>query len=174
MKEKENKKAKGEERKKGRKRKINSLSIIMILGIIAFLCLVAFLVYERQEREVPFKTIAYGQYSGVTQGEARIVQYEFELTKLWDDAFYVITPRPAIPPINLKNTTVAAFFLGEKKGTGWQLNITNIVETKDKVIISVRQIVPSPYDSDPNKTTYPFKIIEFRKTQKVITFRVYD
>lgn len=174
MKEKEKGKEKKEERKRGRKKKSNVFSIIMILAIIVFLGLVAFLVYERQEREVPFKTIAYGQYSGVTQGEARVVQYDFELQKLWDDAFYVFSPRPEMPNINLKNTTVAAFFLGEKNGTGWQINVTNIIETKDRVIISVKQIFPSPYNADLDKITYPFKIIEFRKTEKVVAFRVYN
>lgn len=174
MKEKEKNKGIKEEKKRGRKKKTNVFSIIMILAIILFIGFVAFLVYERQEREIPFKTIAYGQYSGVTQGEARLIQYDFELQKLWDEAFYVFSPRPEMPNINLKNTTAAAFFLGKKDGTGWQINVMNIIETKDKVTVSFKQIAPASYESDLTKTTYPFKIIEFRKTEKVVTFRLYD
>ena len=149
------------------------LKIIVIMAVILFLILVAYIVYITQEREVSFETITWGQYSGIKEGQVKIIKYNFELEKIWEDAFYVIKPMPDMPSINFKNTTVVAFFLGEKQGTGWKINIISVIEKSDRIIISIKQVPPVAYEN-PEIKTYPFNIIKFKKTEKKILIHIYS
>ncbi|MBI5148642.1 protease complex subunit PrcB family protein [Candidatus Pacearchaeota archaeon] len=157
--------------KKNKKKKSNKLKIIFtVVAIIIVLAAISYIVYLKQEIKVPFEVISFGQYSGITTGEARIIQYDFEFQKTWDDIFSVVTPAPIIPTINFKNITAMAFFLGQRKGTGWKIAIVDIIERGNKIYVYIRQIPPVE-QVNQDRITSPYILISFKKTNKDIVIR---
>ena len=76
-----------------------------------------------------------------------------------------------IPEIDFSNNTIIAVDLGVRNTGGYSIEITKVVETDSKVIVSVKESRPSHNAMVTQSFTQPYHVIKIRKITKPIVFK---
>ncbi len=128
------------------------------------------------ENEIPFKTIAKGEYSGYIEKANLVINDEKTFSEIWNGVNKITTPLPAEPKIDFSNETVIAVFLGEKNTGGHSIEIKKIVvefsECPEKTlckgvvtyIVHYKEIAPKQGSLVTQALTQPYHIV---KTQNL-------
>jgi hypothetical protein len=108
---------------------------------------------------VPFRTLARGYQSGITEGGLHVARDEAEWRVLWLEHTSTVIPRPPAPSVDWKNEMVVCVMLGARPSGGYGVEITKLVDDKDALIVEAREHKPAPDAIEPMLVTQPYHMI---------------
>ena len=76
-----------------------------------------------------------------------------------------------LPSIDFNNSSIIAVFMGTRNTGGYEINIKNIIETKNNITVTVNEIVPDKNCNVLQVITYPYQIIKTQKITKNVDFK---
>jgi hypothetical protein len=75
--------------------------------------------------------------------------------------------------VDFNENMVLAVFMGEKVSGGYQVEITEVIETDDSIEIMVKETVPGEDDMVTMALTYPGHVIVVKESDKEVIFNMY-
>jgi hypothetical protein len=113
-----------------------------------------------------------GSQSGYTFPSKYIIETDVQWGEVWDKVHRFRHPKPALPEIDFKNETVIAVFMGVKKSGGYDIFITEIIETEKEINVMVKERKPSPDTVQIMVLTQPYHIVVIKKRPLPIRFNL--
>lgn len=107
-----------------------------------------------QSADLPFKVVARGAMSGVTEPREALARSAEELQALWQS----LTLRSPPPQVAFANTMIAAVFLGTRPTAGYEPEVVAVQRDADTVVVEWRERTPQDAGNPPAVTT-PFAIV---------------
>ena len=105
-----------------------------------------------------------GIHSGFKEENSFIIKNQKDWKKIWKIHTKDIKPTLPVPEIDFTRSIVVAVFMGDRKTSGYEVEILDIEEVKDKVIIKIRETTP-PEDAFVSQVIIqPFHIAVVKKT----------
>ncbi len=102
---------------------------------------------------VTFVPVGRGSYGGVSDRRFIVVKDENEWKELWGEINGNVLPLPPLPDIDFSRHALAAVFQGLKRSGGYSISVEAIIETGDRVTVSVRERSRGPRTLSP----WPFR-----------------
>src|SRR5262245_40115049 len=102
---------------------------------------------------VPFRTVARGYQSGITDGGLHVARDEAEWRVMWNQHTSTVIPRPPAPSVDWKSEMVVCVALGARPSGGYGVEITRLVEEKDRLVVEARERKPAPDAIEPMLVT---------------------
>ena len=118
---------------------------------------------------VQFDAIISGTSSGHTARRSYIINNNPEWTELWASAARADL-NGQIAAIDFSQKTLIAVFQGKQNTGGYSIEIQKVIETSDRITVSVKEISPAATCDVIQSSTAPFTIITIPKTSKEIVF----
>jgi len=120
------------------------------------------------ETPVPFATIAHTQYSGVTSSEQVVVRGSSELNDLWSRITVNGAP---VPSVDFAALQVVGVFLGSRPNGCFDVAITRITQTPDRLVVRYRESTPLPGDSACTQAVVtPAHLVAMARSQLPVEF----
>jgi VWFA-related protein len=107
-----------------------------------------------QSADLPFKVVARGAISGVTEPRQALARSAEELQALWGS----LTLRSPPPQVAFANTMIAAVFLGTRPTAGYEPEVVAVRRDAEAVVVEWRERTPQDAGNPPAVTT-PFAIV---------------
>jgi hypothetical protein len=93
--------------------------------------------------DVGFAVVVQGQ-TGLDKPQTFVIQDRSGWENFWDVHTQFLDPPPALPFIDFRSEMVIGVYLGKRSTPCYQLNIENVVETRDELVVEYREIPPQP------------------------------
>jgi hypothetical protein len=122
-------------------------------------------------RTVSFVNIDKGSRSGVEVRADQVIRNKSDWQRLWTQVYSVFEPAPSVQKVNFSKEMVLAVFQGEQTSGGFSIEVTNITETKRSIIVTVKEIAPSPDDAVSSGHTQPYHLVKMKKSNKEVVFQ---
>lgn len=123
-------------------------------------------------RELMFKTIAKGYYSGHDERKNYVIINKDDWKNLWDKVNSIITPKPFLAEIDFSRNMIVAVFQGAQSTGGYAIDIVKVVETGNTLEVFVQEISPGRGCGVTFVVTQPYHIIEVQRVDKKVIFRI--
>lgn len=75
--------------------------------------------------------------------------------------------RKKITSDDLKNSNFLILNMGEKNSGGYSISVESVVETADKIIVTVKETAPNPGDMVTQNITYPYCIVKINSKKEI-------
>jgi hypothetical protein len=92
----------------------------------------------------PFRTLAQGQSSGVTDLRRQVLADEGAWRAFWDEHTSTVTPVPALPFVDFSSEQVFVATAGDRSDACWRLDIERIDVGESDVGVLIRTQGPTP------------------------------
>ncbi len=114
------------------------------LGIILILLALSCGGATRGSRSIPDGPVAYqvilaGPYSQAKDYSVQLITNDSEWENTWLMARGKEEPLPELPTVNFKRQNVIAAFMGERRSSGYKIEITSIIKQGPKLIVHVKK-----------------------------------
>ena len=119
---------------------------------------------------VTFVPVGRGSYGGVSDRRFIVVKDENEWKELWGEINGNVLPLPPLPDIDFSRHALAAVFQGLKRSGGYSISVEAIIETGDRVTVSVREREPGPQNLVTMALSSPWEVVAFPLPQKPVLF----
>lgn len=119
---------------------------------------------------VAFVPVGKGSYGGVNDRRFVVVKTTDEWKELWGEINGNVLPLPPIPEIDFSRQALAAVFQGLKRSGGYSISVEAIIETGDRVTVSVREQEPGPQNLVTMALSSPWEVVAFPLPQKPVLF----
>ncbi len=119
---------------------------------------------------VAFVPVGKGSYGGVNDRRFVVVKDEIEWKELWGEINGNVLPLPPLPEIDFSRQVLAAVFQGLKRSGGYSISVEAIIETGDRVTVSVREQEPGPQNLVTMALSSPWEVVAFPLPQKPVLF----
>jgi len=119
---------------------------------------------------VSFVPVGKGSYGGVSDRRFVVVKDEIEWKELWGEINGNVLPLPPLPEIDFSRQVLAAVFQGLKRSGGYSISVEAIIETGDRVTVSVREQEPGPQNLVTMALSSPWEVVAFPLPQKPVLF----
>jgi len=140
----------------------------LILGITIGL---AGVTLAQEPAETCFLTVARSQQSGNPERKNYVINDKSEWEELWEKVVANVSPKPTLPEIDFTRRTIIAVFQGSQPSGGYEVTITNIVNTEGHIQVTVKEFLGACVA--PGIVTKPFHIVEVDKLDAAaIEFRL--
>ncbi|MEW6417166.1 MAG: protease complex subunit PrcB family protein [Nitrospirota bacterium] len=123
-----------------------------------------------EERELVFKTIEKGYYSGHDERRNYAIINNNDWKNLWDKVNSNITPKPFLPEIDFSRSMIVAVFQGAQGTGGYAIDIVKVVETENTLEVFVKEMSPGRGCGVTFLVTQPYHIIEVQRVDKKVIF----
>ena len=144
------------------------------LPCLILICLVSFLhaqeeASEEEEGEtqtmptVNYEVLLDGTYSGITNPLQKVITNKEEWQELWKKHISVIVPQPPVPEVDFDNYVVVAIYAGEKKNSGYQVKVKEVLPVGDNVTIRYKLIEPPANSFTLQVIIQPFVLLKVEK-----------
>ena len=122
-----------------------------------------------ESREVSFTAIERGQYSDWYTKEARLAARSAEeWTAAWKKLGVESLPTP--PKVDFGKEMVIAVAMGHQGSSGYGIEVKKIEQTKDALIVHVKENRPPPNSVVLAVITEPYHIIRLRQSALPVKF----
>jgi len=111
-----------------------------------------------------------GSQSGYTFPSKFIIETDVQWREVWDKVHRFRLPRPELPKIDFENEMVIAVFIGVQKSGGYDIRITEIIETEEDITVMVKEKKPSPGTVQTMALTQPYHIVLIKRRPLPIRF----
>lgn len=103
----------------------------------------------------------------------KVIVNNVEWAELWDrmNCCCPTVKRP-LPRINFDKEMVIAVFMGMQRTTGYGIQIDKIVDTGEKLVVSIKEIYPSMGSVVGDALTSPACLVKLEKTDKQVLFKI--
>lgn len=98
---------------------------------------------DTEGTNVSFTTLAQSSNSGITTREGTVVRNQNEFNALWSKYSSNAVPPPQPPAVDFNTYQVVGYFLGSKPNGCYSMSITQIMQTKERMIVTYRQETPA-------------------------------
>jgi hypothetical protein len=119
---------------------------------------------------IAFIPVGKGSYGGVTDRRFVLVKEMNEWKELWAEINGNVLPLPALPEIDFSKQALAAVFQGLKRSGGYSISVEAIIETGDRVTVSVREQEPGPQNLVTMALSSPWEVVAFPLPLKPVLF----
>ena len=116
---------------------------------------------------VKFTTLDRGQYSGVEQPREMVMHSPSELSAVWK----ANPDNRALRAVDFTKSTVIGVFLGSRSTGGYTAEITQIDREGDHLVVSWREMKPSPDVMVTQAFTAPYHLVTIDKFDGPIQFK---
>ncbi len=134
---------------------------------------------ETTEKSLPFETITFewvqfGQHRDKAQ---YVIRNQTEWDALWRKAHAPRSknqeiPPPPSPPVDFDREMVLAVFQGVRSSGGYSIQISEVIQTKEKLITVVKQRTLCPGSVTTQAFTHPSHLVRVPKSAKPVCFRI--
>jgi len=124
---------------------------------------------EKSDVEQEFETIDKGFHSGYTTRCSFVIRDEAKWAEVWGTHTSIMLPPIPPPQIDFSSYMVIAVFRGEFTSSGFSTEITRVVKSIDKIVVTVVE------EDDPNGMlldviTHPYHIVKLRRSNLSVEF----
>lgn len=126
---------------------------------------------QTQPQTVPtvnYEIILQGTYSGLKEPLAKVVTNSKEWEDLWKKHVSVLVPRPPLPEVDFDSYVLAAIFTGEKRTSGYQIMLEEIVPEANNVVVRYRETEPPTNSFTLQVLTQPHIILKIEKPKGTV------
>jgi hypothetical protein len=117
-----------------------------------------------------FVPVGKGSYGGVNDRRFVVVKTRDEWKELWGEINGNVLPLPPLPEIDFSRQALAAVFQGLQRSGGYSISVEAIIETADRVTVSVREQEPGPQNLVTMALSSPWEVVAFPLPQKPVLF----
>jgi len=121
-------------------------------------------------KEITFKTISQGQYSGFSEAKNYIITNTTDWQSLWNKVYGDVLTKPPLPEVDFNKRMIIAVSSGVKPTGGYYVTIQQIWETESSIDVYVLESAPGRGCIVTQALTSPYHIIETDKTDKEVVF----
>lgn len=137
---------------------------------MALLSALLLTLFQDKGEAVSIRTIDKHLTSGFQEPLEKFVATEKDWIELWNQRQEPKAPKRQHPAVDFDKDVVVVAALGPKPGTGYTVEITRIVKTKDEIQIYVRKTAPDPAALKTGQPTSPFVLIRMVKPDRFVRF----
>lgn len=126
---------------------------------------------QTQPQTVPvvtYEIMLQGTYSGMKEPLAKIITNTKEWEDLWKKHVSVLVPQPPLPEVDFDSYVLAAIFTGEKRTSGYQIVVNEIVPEGNNVIVRYRETEPPANSFTLQVLTQPHIILKIEKPKGTV------
>lgn len=126
---------------------------------------------QTQPQTVPtvnYEIILQGTYSGLKEPVAKVISNQKEWDDLWKKHVSVLVPQPPLPQVDFKSHVLAAIFMGEKRTSGYQIVLKEIVPEANNVIVRYGETEPPANSFTLQVLTQPHIILKIEKPKGTV------
>jgi hypothetical protein len=136
-------------------------------GLLLVLLLVACQTLPAGEYRVPFRVLASGTHSAITQPREWVIRDSARWRQLWRMTGHHASP----PPVDFDSQMVIALFMGEQPSGGYSIGIARITDTPQGLQVEVRLQRPAPDSMVSMALTQPWVIVRLPRHDGPVQFR---
>ncbi len=114
---------------------------------------------SEQLENVPMRTLAQGQQSGVGQRERLVIETDEDWNAFWQKHVRLLSTPPAAPEVNFTTERVIAVVIDSRPSGCWTADITNALTDGEQVQVEVHTNGPKDGTSCPTVVSFPFHFI---------------
>lgn len=141
--------------------------MIVLLGPLLLLALGA----PQDERDsLAFRVIDENSKSGFQTGMEKFISSEKDWVAIWQERQGNVKTKVPHPRIDFDRHVVVVVAMGMKKTTGYSIEITRVVKTKDDIQIFLKKTVPAEDTFPVVKVTSPFVFARMEKPDRPVVF----
>jgi hypothetical protein len=112
----------------------------------------------------PVRTLAKGQFGGITKASHEIIKDQAAWKKLWEQNNVNAQPEVKIPKVNFAKEMVIMVTMGQQRTGGYAIEIVKIEPAAKRLNISVRRVTPPSGAMLIQTLTSPFHIVAVPKS----------
>jgi len=139
------------------------VSTLTCLAAAAVLCAAAV-----RGEPVKFTTLDRGQYSNVEKAREVVLHSASELGAVWK---MPTVEQPKAPHVDFTKSTVIGVFLGSRSTGGYTVEIIGIEREGDHLVVTWREVKPSPDVMVTQAFTAPYHLVTIDKFEGPIQFK---
>lgn len=140
--------------------------MILLLGPL----LLALGVPQDERDSLAFRVIDENSQSGFQTGMEKFISSEKDWVAIWQERQGNVKTKVPHPRIDFDRHVVVVAAMGMKKTTGYSIEITRVVKTKDDIRIFLRKTVPAEDTFPAVRVTSPFVIARMEKPDRPVVF----
>ena len=119
---------------------------------------------------VSFRLIDRDALSGFQETQEKFITTLDEWIQLWARRQANLAKKKPHPAVDFDKEAVVVVSLGSKPTTGFSVEITRIVKTKEEIQIYVKETVPAEGSTPAAKPSSPFMIVRMPKPDRFVRF----
>ncbi len=124
---------------------------------------------EGNKQVLKLDTIAIGTQSGYHKRDSIVIKDEKEWERIWSLHTSNLDQIPNVPKVNFETEMVIAVFRGEFPSSGFETEITNVIEFSDKIVVTVTE-TNHLGGMLLDVMTYPFHIAKIKRSELPVEF----
>jgi len=117
-----------------------------------------------------FSKIAGGSYGGVKDRSFVVVSTEDQWKSWWSTINGNVQPLPPLPRIDFSTHALVAVFQGRKNSGGYSIGVEAVIETHDRVTVTVRELEPGPMNIVTSALSSPWEVVAVPRPEKPVLF----
>jgi hypothetical protein len=153
--------------------KMSKLKIIRIVSFIILFCGLAAAEEKKHGQQtqsqpqttptVTYEILQQGTYSGIKEAVAKVITTEKEWQELWKKHVSMLVPQPPLPEVDFQTYNLAVIFSGEKRTSGYQIILKQIVPEANDVVVHYHETEPPANSFTLQVFTQPYLILKIPK-----------
>jgi len=108
---------------------------------------------------IPFRTLARGYQSGVSDAGVVVARDEDAWRALWRRHAATVLPRPEPPAVDFEREMVVGVTLGTRSTGGFGVEVARVVAAEDGLFVEATERAPAPGAMVPQVITQPFHMV---------------
>lgn len=108
---------------------------------------------------IPFRTLARGYQSGVSDAGVVVARDEDAWRALWRRHAATVLPRPEPPAVDFEHEMVVGVTLGTRSTGGFGVEVARVVAAEDGLVVEATERIPAPGAMVPQVITQPFHMV---------------
>lgn len=126
---------------------------------------------QKRETNIEIERQWKGYYCGYTAPSRMVIFTQEQWREIWREMHSFILPVPETPKINFEKQMVLAVFMGKKNSGGYEIKISKITKTEEKILVEVIEKKPSPESFRTMALTSPYHIVVIKKYPLAVNFQ---
>jgi len=112
-----------------------------------------------------------GYHCGYTEPSTLVIQTEDGWKEVWQRVHRLRLPRPELPQIDFQKEMIIAVFMGKRSSGGYDIEIVRITETREEILVDVKEKEPPPGSLRTMALTQPYHIVVIRRSPLPVRFQ---
>lgn len=124
---------------------------------------------SKNQKTVPFEVLVQHSHGGYDQPQIKVIKEPTELQAIYLKINMTRRPGFPIPEVDFDKEMIIALYMGEKNSGGYSITIDSVEETKNELIINVKESEPGQIAT--TVICQPFCIVKMPTTKKEVVFK---
>lgn len=118
-----------------------------------------FWVNKASTGSIPFSTISFSGYSGVTTAQNVVVRDASTWVALWATHTSTVTPQPQLPSIDFNTEMILGVFLGARSSSCYRVEIQKVNQLPGRITVEYKETTPPGLAVCAMVISYPFHLV---------------